>query len=413
VRIGLILCGTVSTASSRARQPGAPGDSVEALAGRLLPVVESYRGLRFLRPVPVEVVTDSVARLHFAARMAKFYPEDALAAEALVYEHLGLLESGTDLPNLLLGVLEEQAGGYYDPEAETFYVLGDVPASLLEVVLVHELTHALDDQHFDVDSTFTALARDEDRQAAFGAVVEGSGTLVMAAYVVEALAAGSLGLEALLELQESGFGQAEQFAAAPPVVRCALLAPYVLGEAFLSLGDTATAAPPELDAAALDRAFRAPPVSTEQLLHPEKYWEEASRDVPRALPEADFGEVLGDAWRKQGTGVLGEVLVALLTGSEGPALDGLGASDSWTNPAATGWGNDRWELWTDGGRSLTTLLTCWDTEEDASEFVSAIRIPRAHVARRGDTVVVVCGDAPHTDEDVARAILAAVPAAGR
>jgi hypothetical protein len=212
-------------------------------------------------------------------------------------------------------------------------------------------------------------------------------------------------------MQETGFGKTEQFAAAPPVVRVALLAPYILGEAFLSSGDTAAAAPPEIDAAAIDRAFRDPPLSTEQILHPEKYWEESSRDVPRALPEVDLGAALGGEWRQRGSGVLGEVLVALLTGSEGPELDGieLTSPESWTNPGAMGWGNDRWELWTDGERSLTVLVTRWDTEEEAAGFVSALRLPEAHVAQRRDLVIVVCGETPPMEEDIARVMLAAIP----
>ena len=404
--IGLALWSALVTAESAA-QPDTTAESIEALTNRLLPVVESHRGLRFLRPVPVEVVSDSVARLHFGARLTKFYPEDELAAESRVYEQLGLLEPGTDLANLLLDVLEEQAGGYYDPDADTFYVLGDVPASLLEVIMVHELTHALDDQHFDVDSTFTALAHDEDRQNAFGAVVEGSGTLVMASYMIDALATGAIGLEALLELEETGFGQTEQFATAPPVVRCGLLAPYVLGEIFLSYGDTAAAAPPAIDTAAIDRAFRDPPASTEQLLHPEKYWDESSRDLPRALPAVDLGAVFGSGWRKRAEGVLGEVLVALLTGSEGPQLDGveLTSADAWTNPGAAGWGSDRWELWTDGDRHRTVLVTSWDTEADATEFLSTLHIPDVQVARRGDTVVVVAGSASGDAVNLSQACL--------
>jgi len=367
--------------------------SIDALAARTAPVVESLRGLHFRHEVPVEVVSDSIAAVHFGARLQKFYPEDELRLEGLAYEQLGLLPPGTDVPQVMLDVLEEQAGGYYDPSTDTLYVLGDVPASVLEVVLAHELTHALDDQHFDIDSTLAALDSDEDRQAAFGAIVEGSGTLVMTAYVLGGVADQRLGQESLLELQESELGKADRLEAAPAVIRRALLAPYVLGQAFLLRGDP-MALVGGIDATDIDQAFRDPPASTEQILHPEKYWDGEDRDAPRPLPAVDLGEVLGARWTRRASGVLGELLLALMTGAPEPATDTFefAAPESWTNDGAMGWGNDRWELWTDGSRHVTVLMTLWDSENDAGEFAEALHVADAQVVRRRDAVLVVCGD---------------------
>jgi hypothetical protein len=368
-------------------------DSVQALAARIVPVVESLRGLRFDHQVPVEVVDDSLAALYFTARLQKFYPEDELRLEARAYEQLGLLPPGTDVPKLMLDILGEQAGGYYDPSSGAFYVLGDVPAAILEVVLAHELTHALDDQHFDIDSTLTALESDEDRQSAFGAIVEGSGTLVMTSYVLGAVADKRLGLESLLELQESEFGKAELLEAAPPVIRRVLLAPYVLGQAFLLRGDP-MAIVGGIDATDIDQAFRDPPASTEQILHPEKYWDVDHPDPPRALPALDLSAAFGRGWTRRSSGVLGELLVALVTGAPEPPIDTFefASPESWTNPGAMGWGNDRWELWSDGARWVTVLLTLWDSDADAEEFLDALQIADAHVARRRDGVVVLGGE---------------------
>jgi hypothetical protein len=404
--LGLLSLAAAAVASLAETPSSRP---IEVLAARTIPIVESLRGLRFRHPVPVEVVDDSVAASHFMARLQKFYPEDELRLEGLAYEQLGLLPPGTDVPKVVLDVLEEQAGGYYDPSTDTFYVLGDVPATVLEVVLAHELTHALDDQYFDIDSTLAALGSDEDRQAAFGAIVEGSGTLVMTAYVLGAVADKKLGQESLLQLQESEFGKTERLEAAPAVIRRALLAPYVLGQAFLLRGDP-MALVGGIDATDIDQAFRDPPASTEQILHPEKYWDEEQRDAPRPLPAIDLGVVLGNGWTRQASGALGELLIALMTGAPEPAIDTFqfAAPESWTNAGAMGWGNDRWELWSDGTRHLTVLMTLWDSEDDAGEFADALHIADAQIVRRRDAVLVVSGEVGSLATRVALTCLAAL-----
>ena len=135
--------------------PGKPIATVSSLTGaqatamveELIPRVEEIRGLKFEKPVPVKVVDDAVARDHFKARMKKYWPEAEVRAEETAYAQFGLLPAGTDLEAILFSVLEEQVGGYYDPGSDTFFVLGDMPRSLAPILMVHELTHALDDQH--------------------------------------------------------------------------------------------------------------------------------------------------------------------------------------------------------------------------------------------------------------------------
>jgi len=379
------------------------------LALELAPQVEAIRGLKFKRVVPVEIVDDAAARVHFNSRVEKFWPKDRLRAEQTVYTQLGILPAGTDLLALLFDVLEEQAGGYYDPESGTLYLLDDMPRSTAPILMAHELTHALDDQHFAIDALLDGAGGGNDREAAISAVIEGSGTIVMMAFVIDATRSGQVLPGAIIDLQESEAGRAEKLKAAPQYVQRSIVGSYILGQKFLLQGNLAalTAGIRPQD---LDRAFTDPPSSTEQILHPEKYWDRSLRDEPRQVVLPDFSDSLGDDWSLRTSGVLGELIVAILAGAE--PIDPLSpATDHYTNEAATGWGGDRWYLYGDGDRSATLLVTLWDSDRDAGEFEASLgALPGRRIERRGDAVIVIAGlDGEDAARLAAKALAVAAP----
>ncbi len=366
-----------------------PGEA-NLLALEIAPLVEAIRGLKFKRVVPVEIVDDAAARAHFASRVAKFWPEDRLRAEQTVYTQLGILPAGTDLLALLFDVLEEQAGGYYDPESGSLFLLDDMPRSTAPILMAHELTHALDDQHFKIDTLIDGAGGGNDRETAVGAVIEGSGTLVMTSFLIDEMRSGRLPASALIDLQESEAGQAEKLKAAPQFVQRSLVGAYLLGQLFLLQGDP-TALTAGIRPQDLDRAFTNPPSSTEQILHPEKYWDRTQRDEPREVDLPDFSSSLGVGWSLQTSGVLGELILAIVAGA-GPVDPLSPATDHYTNEAATGWGGDRWYLYTDGDHSATLLVTLWDSVRDAEEFEASLpSLPGRRAERRDDAVVLIAG----------------------
>jgi hypothetical protein len=418
------LCALVCVAAFSARAvlaapAAAPAHLTEAealaLTREVSASVESIRGLRFERPVTVKLVDDATARKHFQKRLEKFWPPAQVAVEQKVHTLLGLLPPGTDIVERLLDLLEEQAGGYYDPSADTFYILTDMPKAVAPILFSHELTHALDDQHFDLDGHLTDALDDDDRGTAMGAVIEGSGMLVMSVYLAREMAAGRLSASALLELQESEAGKAEKLGAAPPLLQRLLLAPYLLGQSFLLRGNP-LAILRGVAPADLDRAFKTPPASTEQLLHPAKYWDDATRDVPRIVKVPDLSERLGAEWKLSAQGNLGELTLAVLTGGE--SLDPKGPdavrAESWTNPGAAGWGGDLYQLYEGPqGAAVTALATVWDSPEEAKEFEESLseRAPRLR-ARRGSVVGLVAGTAEvpkDAQTTLLEAVMAAVP----
>jgi hypothetical protein len=274
-----------------------------------------------------------------------------------------------------------------------------MPRAAGPVLIAHELTHALDDQHFSIDTFFEKAREDDDRATVAGAVVEGSGSVVMTAYMLQEMQAGRMNPAALRELMEAETGRSERLIAAPPVLQRSLLAPYLLGQTLTLRGDVSSLTR-GLRSEDIDRLFRDPPVSTEQLLHPEKYWDPVRPDPPRAVAPGDLSSLLGAGWSLSADGVFGELTVALLCGATNPSMTTVEATSpaAWTNSCAAGWGGDRWQLYQAEGRRATLVATLWDTEADAIEFETALGGAGRRPFRRGPAVVLLLGDAGEAAE---------------
>ncbi len=424
----------------RAAQPSASSMTqaeVAAMVREVSAKVEAIRGLKFKSDVPVKVVDEASARAHFLSRVTKFWPQERVRKEQKVYIQLGLLPPGTDMFATVMKVVEEQAEGYYDPDSGTFFIRGDIPRGVAPILMAHELTHALDDQNYRVDGLLEGVKDDNDRLDALASVIEGSGTVVMAVFLAQELRQGRLSLDAIGEFQKREAGRTERLLAAPALIERELIAPYILGELFILHGDPARlagsvadpdsqsdaaprgggdpegAAPPKRSPLAddLDRLFRSPPQSTEQIIHPQKYWDESRKDPPRRAALPDLSPALGEGWSRTASGTLGELSLAALTAGAPIDLLSSGMTDSsrWTNQAAAGWGGDLWQLYANGEKNVTVLATLWDTEKDAEEFVAALKPLQGRQAwRRGDAVVVVAGDAGERAAALGKAALSAL-----
>ncbi len=402
----------LAAVSAGAAPPRAPLTEAEAQAAvrEVLPTLQAVRGLALLRPVPVRVVDAAAARAYIERRVRSFVPESELRAQQRAFELLGLRPAGTDLLAGYLDVVGEQAGGYYSPEDKAFYLLDGMPAGLAAALAAHELTHAIEDQHYDLDRRLAEAKQDDDLAFARSAVHEGTATLVMGIYLRRALGSGTLTREGLQSLAAGEAGKAEKLSRAPALIRRQLLGPYVLGPAFLLAGGR----PPddEFPAAAAERVYRDGPVSSEQILHPEKFWDPARRDRPRKIVVPDLGPGLPGGWRREADGVLGEITLGLLVGAPTPAsMEAASDPASWSNEASAGWGGDRWELWSRGPASFVALVTEWDGERDASEFASALPVRRGLAWRReGLRVAVLAGQPPEAAALLARLVATAAPA---
>jgi hypothetical protein len=321
--------------------------SVATIAAR----VETLRGQRFReRPVPLRV-SPAQARREGLADLDRGYPLARRRADEALYEKLGLLPEGTDLREVQGSVFGEQVAGYYDPRTGRLRIVDNGATAnpvLDEVTIAHELTHALEDQRFDLDTDRTEAGG--DGALAYTALVEGTATGVMFEYLKRHFSAE----DAFGGLLGSAFAGDANGGNLPPFVLAGLLFPYQAGQRFVDDLYRRAGGWTLIDLALRDR----PPLSTEQILHPRK-WIEV--EVPEVVPVPDPPRGVG--WRRIGAGVLGEWQTAELL-----ALGGRRRDD-----AAAGWGGDRYAVWEQGSETAVTVRWRWDTQRDADEFVPALR----------------------------------------
>ena len=279
-----------------------------------------------------------------------------------IYTTLGILDAETDLFELLVNLYSGSVLGFFDSDEDKIYVVdNDDDLSPRDVLTyAHEYAHALQHRNFDLQAALDELDdADTDRSLAYRGLVEGDATIVEVLYFNYELT----GQQQTEARQESSASADDPFAGAPRLVRDSLLFPYTRGFEF-----TVQLLQQAGGWALIDDAFANPPVSTEQVLHTDKFLE-FETPVPVVLPS--LGGALGEAWSEAGQDTLGEFLISsylAMAGEQSAAAESTAAS------AAAGWGGDRMALWehADGGLVLAWRLV-WDTEQDASEFYDAAR----------------------------------------
>lgn len=383
--------------------------------------VEEIRGWKFKHPVRKDIRNEKQLREFIEKRVF----EDELGGgklegkEALL-RMVGLIPPGCDLRKTFMDVLLNQVGGFYDPQTKAFYMLVrsgvDYGVLVNRIMIAHELTHALDDQYFDLDRLMKSRDLTEDWGYTIGAVVEGSATELMSRYAAIAMQSGKYDMRELQQVMESEMERSKAFLEAPPYFST-LIANYLCGMTFLLRGDLTLLADENGGAeigARMKRLVQEPPESSEQILHPEKYWEPDQRDAPVQIddPAAEgvLQRMLGPDVRITHRDTLGELLCGLLTVDEKRPLDIALAMlpDFWTNEASAGWGGDRFYVIgerpgapREGNRPddghepkgpRGVWITAWDTKRDRDEFIRGYELERKlsqrHLVRVGERVAV-------------------------
>jgi len=374
-------------ASAAPRPPDTPETRqrrAEAALGRVAkiePEVARLRHLAFERAVPTRYQKPDEFRAFVRREIAKDLPAARSRDLSTALAHLGFLTQPIDLAQVEEQALTTQAGAYYDPTAKAFFVVM-VPDNdlLLDTMSAHELTHALQDQHFDLAKYLPSdTALDDDAATARRFVVEGDATFAMLLYSMHAmlgadipptmlgalreqiktLAEQDLGsLKAQVRSQSSLFrgmdGEIQKSIDAmddiPPIVLVPLLDSYMKG-ALVAL-----TAYEHGGWAGVDALYRDPPSSTEQVLHPAtKLYPVRDRPHRVTLARVAAPELAGN--------VLGELQWKIYF-------------ELWKVPhgaeAAAGWGGDRYSVTRRrDGRLIGRIATIWDTAEDARQFVDA------------------------------------------
>ncbi len=308
---------------------------------RALPLVEDSR-LRFMSRSELEEFVRS--------EFEEDNPDDEIATTQEILQLLGFLKEGEDLKQLLIDINSQGILGFFDPELGDLVIVGDVDnfAPLEELTYAHEYTHVLQHTRFDLHALRESVEDDSEASAGYRALVEGDATLSMLQYAFKYFSRGEI--ESIAE-DEGDLGDEDT----PQFLIDSISFPYQEGFEFvLSLFQDG-------GWENVDSAYDAPPVSTEQIMHPEKYHD---NELPVQVTLPDLVAALGEGWEERDQDTLGEFDLNLLLK--------VHLSDSIASRAAGGWGGDRF-VYLNGpqGERLLVLLLAWDSERDAEQFSDA------------------------------------------
>jgi hypothetical protein len=306
--------------------------------------VESERGMRFRRPVPVEFLEgDDYAKA--ALSEDDTAPGEEASDDDLegVLRAIGLIARDSDLEAAGEALVEEATLAFYDFEKRRVVVRGGDLTPALRVTVVHELTHVLQDQHFDVDRDFDT----DGEETAFRAILEGDADRIEAAYVEQLPDADRRAYEDAAEETESG----ADLSAVPDAIVQLFAAPYALGDPLVNLlvavGGTAR----------LDDAIRKPPPSEEVLFDPFTFLdgEKVKRVKEPELADGDESFDRGD---------FGSVTWFVMLASHVDDRTALRAVD--------GWGGDSYVAYKAGGNPCIRARFVGDTSLDGDEMFAAL-----------------------------------------
>ena len=370
------VTGSDPVATSPAAGEKTPAPTSAAVDGQNLPadvtaqmdgIEEEVAGLRELPAsgqVSRAVLTPDQLRERVVNDFLQDYtPEDA-ELDVIALAAFGLVEPGLDLVSLYEELLTEQIAGFYDDETKEMYVIqGESFTGVERMTYAHEYVHALQDMNFGIREGLgyddDLCEADSERCAAIQALLEGDASLAEQLWLYDH--ASEQDLSDIMDF----FNQYASpiFDSAPAFLQQDFLFPYLSGMSFVeSLYEQG-------GWQAVNQAYSEPPLSTEQILHPERY----PSDQPQAVQLPDLSTALGSGWEQIDADVLGEwyTYLVLAYGSNPDARLG----DSEARKAAEGWGGDAYQVLYNQttGQSVLVLKSTWDSGRDASEFASALQ----------------------------------------
>ena len=302
--------------------------------------VENERGLKFKEDVAMVFQTEEEFLEEIEGGSEDYYQPDA-ADSYIALKALNLVDGELDLSTMEDPLQGGGLAGFYDSYYDELVVQGTDPTPFVKMILVHELTHALQDQHFDLDQV---PADTEESYTAFASLVEGDATRIETAYY-ESLSPED---RALVESEgQSPFAGTDD----PSIQTLAMLSgfPYEVGARFvddiLRRGGQA----------AVDRAFKSPPTTTEQVLHTERF---LNREDPAkvASPKAEAKVIEEGIWGERGL-----LTMLLQTIDRDQALQ-----------AADGWNGDYYVAWKRGGTDCIRMSIATDSAKDEAELFEAL-----------------------------------------
>lgn len=235
-------------------------------------------GMPLKHPVPCDFITKEKVNEFLKKRVKEVAKPEEIRAEELTLKKFGLVPPDFNLETSTVDLLTEQAAAFYDYDRKKLFITETTPSESQEPVLAHELAHALADQSFNLARYIRQGRKSDDGATARMAVMEGQATWIMSEYLArkngQTLKDSPALVQMMSSMSETGAGQYPVFESAPLYERMTLIFPYTKGMLFQNAlfqrdGQAGFAEP-----------FRKPPLSTQQILHPEKYFDGVKPSEP-------------------------------------------------------------------------------------------------------------------------------------
>lgn len=330
------------------------------LVNTALPIAVKIRGLKPKAKVPCKQKNRKEVEEYLTESLNEPFAKTRMQNDEVVFKILGFVPEDFDYFNQMIKLYGEQIGGFYDPKKKFYAMASWMPESIQLPIAVHELTHALQDQHFNLSKLMDDKIHSTDTLLARSALAEGDATAVMIDYSLNSSG------QAPISKQENVNGFLMQnilgamFTAglnnSPKSIQSLILFPYTSGLNFVhkKLFNKSYSA--------IDSVFKNPPSSTAEILHPTKF-----KKISQELLEPDISKYKN---LKSNTALtndtLGEFLVSTLLAN-------------WIYPnlaadAANGWQDDKLSLYQkiEGNKYLLLWEILWRDNQEAKEFFSSI-----------------------------------------
>jgi hypothetical protein len=357
-------------------QAVAGGDQHDLLkkADAIAAKVAKLRGLDQKRTIKRGVMQKHEIRKRLIERVDGEYSAAELAAEELAMKRLGLLPADADYKKLVIDLLTDQIAGFYDPVEQQLYIAGWQQTGMEmfeDILMAHEIDHALQDQHFGLRKFMRPDKGNSDATVARQALVEGDGTALMFEYMMS-----SMGMEMPWADQKTTAMMSEQMTTAmagsamatiPLVLREGLIFPYMKGLAFVAHFRK------HHPWKRIDAIYKKPPLSTEHILHPEKY---LAYERPDEIKAGAIAALAG--FERVYDNVNGEFGLAIFlrqhAGARMKRRGDVYAPREKAERAAAGWGGDRLAIYAPPGHegklagTVGVSYSVWDETADAIEF---------------------------------------------
>jgi hypothetical protein len=352
-----LFAGVLLAALAAAQQPDQQTDhqSLFSQIGAMEQALTEITGLRFKHSVPYALIDKVQLRQYIEDKIKETVKPADVHAEEIVLKLLGLVPADFDLRKNTLDLLTEQAAAFYDYNKKKLFILEDGTGAGAdqEMELVHELSHALADQHFTLAKYVSAGLRSDDAATARQAVMEGQATWLMTAYISRKGGGPAEVPDAILDLMahsvENNPSQYPVLFHAPPYIRESLIFPYADGLVFQN------ALFKKMGRASFAEVFRHPPVSTQQIIHPDLYLAHQGPQIPRPPPipaARDF--------RMLAEGTLGELDYRILLSQYGDQGTAAALASHLAGGSYQLFENKR------NGFPVLAYASVWDTPESAA-----------------------------------------------